>query len=246
VSDDELRRRLQEVPGPGARLDADAIVAGAKRRRRPKTIALSSAATAAAVLIVAPFVAPGLSPLRPASEVGSPMDAAAPESESGADGSTGEESAGGATEPDDAGATEAGEAPAASDTDRAAACGYPSLLDETGIRATFADDPGDGRVDIAFELPASGGEVVVLGVAIAHVAADGAIVSAPDVAAFDDSGTRSQASGAGGLVRLGTFVLDDAPPVDCGVGGESSEAPLLLVELDGQRRGVVGEPGGVR
>ncbi|SDS41895.1 hypothetical protein [Agrococcus carbonis] len=245
MSDDELRRRLQEVPGPGARLDADAIVASAKRRRRPKTIALSSAATAAAVLIVAPFVTPGLSPLRPASEVGSPMDAAAPESDAGADGS-GEESAGGATEPGDAGATEAGEAPAASDTDLAAACRYPSLLAETGIRATFADDPGDGRVDIAFELPASGGEVVVLGVAIAHVAADGAIVSAPEVAAFDDSGTRSQASGAGGLVRLGTFVLDDAPPVDCGVGGESSEAPLLLVELDGQARGVVGEPGGVR
>lgn len=78
--DDELRRRLHDIPAAGARLDTDAIIAGARKRRRPKTIALSSAATVAGVLIVAPFVAPGLSPLQPTGMSTVSDSGAAPES----------------------------------------------------------------------------------------------------------------------------------------------------------------------
>lgn len=234
MSDDELRRRLQELPGPRSGLDADAVVAGAKRRRRPKVAAINAAAAGVGVLIIAPFVVPGLSPIAPTSVL-SEQDAGqpAPAEESG------EDTAGAGA------AEEAAGSPAP-------ACSYPALVDETGIRAAFLDDPADGIADLEL----SGGEVSqwqILGVAVAQVAADRdalTIVAAPDPAALEDAPPAGRSDEIAVVDPVSTVYRDgavlDAPDVDCGVDAPSVPAPLLLIEVDGGRIAVVGEPFDVR
>lgn len=235
MSDDELRRRLQELPGPRAGLDADAVVAGAKRRRRPKVAALNAAAAGVGVLIIAPFVVPGLSPIAPTSVL-SEQDGGqpAPAEESG------EDSAG------------AGAAEPAPDT-LAPACSYPALVDETGIRAAFLDDPADGVADL--ELTPSGPvtQWQILGVAVAQVAVDRdalTIVAAPDLEALEQAPPAGMGDEIAVVDPVSTVYRDgavlDAPDVDCGVDAPSAPAPLLLIEVDGRRIAVVGEPFDVR
>jgi hypothetical protein len=248
VSDeDELRRRLQDVPGPRAGLDVDAAVQEAKRRRRPKVAALTAAATGAGVLIIAPFAVAGMQGLSPVTtaSMSESGQQAPPAEQDGGDGSTdGGEASTGATDTG-TGAPEAGPAAAA-----APACHYPGITDETGISAAFADDPADGSAAIEFTFAGSGGEVRVLGVAVAQVLAGSgtlAIASAPDVSAFPEASGFSRASGSGGgVVVVGQFELVDASAIECGVDGPTAPAPLLLIELDGQRLAVVGDPWGVR
>ncbi|MGM1028516.1 MAG: hypothetical protein ACQEWM_01445 [Actinomycetota bacterium] len=234
MSDDELRRRLQELPGPGSGLDVDAVVAGAKRRRRPKVAALNAAAAGVGVLVIAPFVVPGFSPIAPSSMEQGAGQPAAPAQESGEDA---------------AGSTEAGSA--GSDS-LPLACTYPALVDETGVRAAFLDDPADGIADLELT-PALPPELRILGVAVAQVAADGdalTIIAAPDLEALEDappvgvSEEIARVDPASTVYRDGAVL--DAPDVDCGVDAPSVPAPLLLVELEGRRIAVVGEPFDVR
>lgn len=231
MSDDELRRRLRDLPGPGSGLDVDAVVDGAKRRRRPKIAALNAAAAGVGVLIIAPFVVPGLSPIAPTSVL-SEQGAAQPAQESG------EDSAG-------AGAAES--APGALPL----ACSYPAIVDEIGIRAAFLDDPADGVADLELSGGEAGTTLQILGVAVAQVAAEGdarTIVAAPEPTALEDAppaGEGDVIGSVGGSVFRDGAVLD-APAVDCGLDAPSAPAPLLLVEFEGRRIAVVGAPFDVR
>ncbi len=232
MSDDELRRRLRDVPGPRAGLDVQAVLAGARRTRRPKVAAMTAATTGAAVLIVAPFVVPALSPIAPTggaavSDQGA-EHAGAPAQESGED-------AAGVSEPDSP----------------ALACGYPAIVDETGIRASFLDDPADGVADLELSGVGAGTALQILGVAVAQVAADRdvlAIVAAPDPAALEGAPPvgRSDEDAVVGTRVLRDGAVLDAPAIDCGIDAPSAPAPLLLVELEGRRIAVVGDPWAVR
>lgn len=232
MSDDDLRRRLHDIPGPRGALDVRAVLAGARRTRRPKVAAVTAAAAGASVLIVAPFVVPGLSPIAPTSSVMSDDDAqdagAAPAQESG-------EAAAGAAQPESL----------------ALACAYPAIVEATGIRAAFLDDPADGVADLELSGGPAGTTLRILQVAVAQVATDRdglTIVAAPEPAAL-----AAASPVAGGdevradvpVVLRGSRVLD-APDADCGIDAPTAPAPLLLVELDGQRLAVVGDPWGVR
>ncbi|MBO1769349.1 hypothetical protein [Agrococcus sp. TF02-05] len=230
--EEELRRRLQELPGPASRLDVDAVVERARRRRRPKVAAVTAAATGAGVLIVAPFVVPGLSPMSPSSTVMSDQGAAqeaAPE----------QDSSGG----DASGATEA-------DGSVALACAYPAIRAETGIEATFTDDPADGIAGVELLLPDEAGTLEVLGVGIAQVAADDplTIVAAQDLSVLEaaaNAGSTTPGSEAGS-VTLADVVLPDGPLLGCGIDAATAPAPLLLIELEGRRLAVVGDAYPVR
>ena len=230
--EDELRRRLQELPGPAGRLDVDAVVERARKRRRPKVAAVTAAVTGAGVLIVAPFVVPGLSPMSPTSTVMSDQGAAqeaAPE----------QDSSGG----DASGATDA-------DGSVALACAYPAIRAETGIEATFTDDPADGIAGVELLLPDEAGTLEVLGVGIAQVAADDTltIVAAQDLSVLEaaaNAGSTTPGSEAGS-VTLADVVLPDGPLLGCGIDAATAPAPLLLIELEGRRLAVVGDAYPVR
>ncbi|ERG63650.1 hypothetical protein L332_04170 [Agrococcus pavilionensis RW1] len=230
--EEELRRRLQELPGPASRLDVDAVVERARKRRRPKVAAVTAAATGAGVLIVAPFVVPGLSPMSPSSTVMSDQGAAqeaAPE----------QDSSGG----DASGATEA-------DGSVALACAYPAIRAETGIEATFTDDPADGIAGVELLLPDEAGTLEVLGVGIAQVAVDDplTIVAAQDLSVLEaaaNAGSTTPGSEAGS-VTLADVVLPDGPLLGCGIDAATAPAPLLLIELEGRRLAVVGDAYPVR
>lgn len=232
--EDELRRRLQELPGPTGRLDVDAVVERAKQRRRPKVAAVSAVVTGAGVLIIAPFVVPGLSPLSTTTSVMSEQGAAQEQAPAAEQDSSG----------DSSGAAGAGES-------IAQACAYRPIVAETGIEAAFGDDPDDGIADIDLTLPA-GSRVQVLGVAVAHVAADRdalAIVAAPDAGALLEMATGvggATAGPSGSTAVLADVPLLDAPALGCGLDAPTAPAPLLLIEVDGARLAVIGDPFFVR
>lgn len=60
MNDDELRERLHAMPEPTATIDVDAVVADARRRRRPKVVGAGVAVGAACLAFLAPVVVPGL------------------------------------------------------------------------------------------------------------------------------------------------------------------------------------------
>lgn len=269
--DDELRRRLHEIPSAGARLDTDAIIAGARKRRRPKTIALSSAATVAGVLIVAPFVVPGLSPLQPVGMTSVSSDSgAAPESaeqpapgeqeadsEAGTDGATDEQS-GDAGAAEDAGSGDTGASgPGAAAS--AAAC-TPGAAGDAGLALRFLDDPSDGTADLAVE-NLTGAQIEVRLDDVGSVELDdaGHVVAA---GVWPGRWSRSElGAGAGGD---GGVTVDLEPRVPCAdpggtdpvgpgpVGEGPGIAPVatVLVTRDGEDDAspltIVGEPFGVR
>ncbi|MCH1883743.1 hypothetical protein [Agrococcus sp. ARC_14] len=187
--DDELRSRLQGIPGPRAGLDADAVIARAKRRRRPKTIALSSAATIAGVLIVGPLVVPGLTAFEPASMSGvSSESGAAPESypdsapESDGDGaeSPAATEEGGPVEQTDAGEGDQG---ASGEGGEGAPGGTnactPMPAGNAGLALRFLDDPSDGTADLGItNLTDAQLEVRLDDVGSVEVTAEGQVVSA--------------------------------------------------------------------
>lgn len=155
MNDEELRRRLRDIPSPRAGIDADAVVAAARRRRWPKAIALSSAATVASVLIVAPLAVTGLQLLPQSASQQASSDAGAesaeqPQPDAASEEAQLEESSAGEG---DTGA--AGDLPPTGGND-AAASGAASLVcglqpaTELGLELTFADDPSDGsaRVEV--------------------------------------------------------------------------------------------------
>lgn len=237
--EDELRRRLHELPGPRAGLDADAVVERARKRRRPKVAAVTAAATGAGVLIVAPFVVPGLSPMSPSSTVMSEQGAgqeAAPEQEQAP--AAGQDSGG------DAGAAGAAQA--------AEACAIEDAEAAIGVDIAFEDDPGDGTADVAFTfLEDASFQVDGIGVALVE-RGTGRIIEAPDPAdtAVDrllGSGRHGSIEGEGGgtdgTVMLGVpLVL--AAPVGCSGGSDhAAPAPLVwLTDASGAQRVVVGDP----
>lgn len=243
LHDDELRRRLRDLPGPGGAgagpgggLDPEAAIAGARRRRRPKTAALSVAATVAGVLVVAPFVAPSILP-RAAQDAATMQEGGA-----GPEMAPGSEQAP-ATGGEDTGATEQGSGPGSIP----APCVAAALRADTGIQARFLDDPVDGIASIELDLPPAGGELRISAVGIAQVVAGGGplrIVAAPDAAQLDAfSEERSASAGPGG----GTVVLDDVPidtaeGLGCGLDEPAVPAPLVVGEADGRRVAAIGEP----
>lgn len=264
MSDDELRRRLQDIPAPAARLDADAVVAGAKRRRRPKTIALTSAASVAGVLIVAPLVVPGLSLLpQGASQTVSSDAGAAPESA--------EQPEPGAPEPFESGGAESHSGPVqdsagdgaddsaedagAGDTG-AAGRGAPSLCGMTragdiGLTLRFLDDPGSAapRVEAGGTGTGTGtGSGADAGIAV-FVDLDALDVSSGEAQATRGSAEQDVPLGADAapqVLGVTTQVLEtDA----CGDGNPSAPSPVAIVALAapgapeaGASFAVVGEP----
>ncbi|ROR66407.1 hypothetical protein [Agrococcus jenensis] len=233
MSDDELRRRLHDIPGPGPGIDVDAVLAGARRTRRPKVAAVTAATAGAGILIVAPFVAPGLQSFQPTSAPGLAEDAGAPAQEEGVGGGDA-----GSTE---TGATEAGPADGAALADACAAMTASGI----GIQLRFLDDPVDGASELAVS------SLLDVDATITLEAAGSAAVDAqgvPLAAALDP----------GRVLRLeltaratGSTPVDLGPRADCGVPGEAAGiAPLALVTLvhDGETSTaiVVGDPWGVR
>ncbi|MET4097944.1 hypothetical protein ABIB37_000181 [Agrococcus sp. UYP10] len=232
MSDDELRRRLHDIPGPRSGIDVDAVLAGARRKRRPKVAAITAATAGAGILIVAPFVAPGLQSFQPTSAPGLAEDAGAPAQEEGV---------GGGDAGSQTGATEAGPADGAALADACAAIAATGL----GIELRFLDDPADGSSELAVS------SLLDAGVTITLEAAGSAAVDAqgvPLAAALD----------AGRVLHLdlvaratGSTPVELGPRSDCGVAGEAvGIAPLALVTLvhDGETSTatVVGDPWGVR
>lgn len=229
--DDELRRRLQDIPTPSARLDADAVLAGAKRRRRPKTIALSSAATVAGVLIFAPLVAPGITALRPSDDA-SVDSAAAPESapESPDLGAEGGEEDGTDNAQPDSGASEAG----ASSTEEAPLCGLPRAGD-IGLVLAFAERP-DGTTPV--QVRAVGDDDAQ----ITAVSID-SIVIVDGVAQVDAGETSEQFELAAGEAVALTIAAATLEPGACGDGTPSGATPVAIVGVDGAAPiAVVGSP----
>lgn len=253
--DDELRRRLQDIPAPRAGLDAEAIVAGARKRRRPKTIALSSAATVAGVLIVAPLVTPGLSPLLPrTSGDGVSMDSgAAPEMEP--EPAPQEEGAGGATDGTD-GAEDAGSGDSgASGTALGDTACAPAQAGDAGLALRFLDDPSDGTADLAMEnLTDTAIEVRLDDVGSVELDAEGRIVAAgvwpgrwatSELAAYagSDGGVTVDLEPRVACAQPGTIALPGAGP------GIAPVATVLVTrggEDDATAMTVVGEPFDVR
>lgn len=245
MSDDELRRRLREIPAPTTRLDVDAAIAGARRTRRPKVAAVTAATAGAGVLIIAPFVAPGLQGFQPTSGVAE--DAGAPAQESGpAAGTSGGDSDG-------------GEETLSSPDAAVAGC----LLDDaevaTGMVIEFTDDPSDGVAAVRFTFPPSGGAFGIDAIGVAEVAPDGRVVSAPDPRSAEVE--RVLGTGRGGAVEGGAsgpsalvdvtvedVALLEAPSVRCGVeASTAARAPVLwLTDAQGRAITVLGEPWVVR
>ena len=232
MSDDELRRRLHDIPGPRSGIDVDAVLAGARRTRRPKVAAITAATAGAGILILAPFVAPGLQSFQPTSAPGLAEDAGAPAQEEGV---------GGGDAGSQTGADEAGPADGAALADACAAIDATGL----GIELRFLDDPVDGASELAVSSLLDADATITLEAAgSAAVDAQGV----PLAAALDP----------GRVLRLeltaratGSTPVDLGPRADCGVAGEAAGiAPLALVTLvhDGETSTatVVGDPWGVR
>lgn len=238
--DGDLRRRLQDIPAPSARIDADAVIAGAKRKRRPKTIALSSAATIAGVL-VAPLVVPGLQQLQPASTTGESTDAgAAPESapESGADGSESPV----ATDEGPAEQTDTGEGDqgASGGTASEAFCGLPRA-GEIGLVLAFAEDPADGSAPVVVRTDDGAAVRDLVAVEVAGIAVTG---GEAHVEAGSASEELALARGEAAVLTVTTGVIE---PGTCSDGSPSAHTPVAILGR-GTRTpiAVVGEPFDVR
>lgn len=233
MSDDELRRRLHDIPGPRSGIDVDAVLAGARRARRPKVAAVTAATAGAGILIVAPFVAPGLQSFQTTSAPGLAEDAGAPAQEEGVGGGDA-----GSTE---AGSTEAVPADGAALADACAALAASGL----GIELRFLDDPADGAADLAVRSLLDAGATVTLeATGSATVDAQGTALTA----ALDPGAIVDVELPAGGTSAT---PVDLGPRADCGVAGAAAGiAPLALVTLvhDGETSTatVVGDPWGVR
>lgn len=215
---DDLQRRLRAMPGPDARLDLDAIVADARRRRRPKVAALSAAATAAGVLVVAPFVSPLLLPGSAPAGAPEGMQAPAPA--------------------EDAGGAEA--------EDLAAPCAAPALRAETAAIARFLDDPADGVASIEVVVPDGAAALDVLAVSTAAVdPSSGAVVAAPDAEVVRAASTGAIARAEPGTVVLDDVALAASPALVCPADGADvagAPAPFVVGTQDGRPVAGVGEP----
>ncbi|MGC5078319.1 hypothetical protein [Agrococcus sp. DT81.2] len=224
MSDDDLRRRLHEIPPPTTRLDVDAAIAGARRTRRPKVAAVTAATAGAGILIIAPFVAPGLQSFQPTSAPGLAEDAGAPAEEAGP--ASGQESGTGGG---DSGAGETLSEPAAG------ACGLTRAGD-VGLVLAFATDPADGAAPVW----------------ISTAGADAVEVAAIDVRslALVDDGARVAGGGEQEALTLepGRTVQLAAEsavlPADaCGEGEPAGPSPVALVAVDGAAPvPIVGDP----
>lgn len=268
MSDDELRRRLHDIPAPGAGragagLDADAVVAGAKRRRRPKTIALSSAATVAGVLIVAPLVVPGLGMLQPtgmssvssdsgaAESAEQPVEEAAPGAEAPRD----EDQGGGADGQETTGSEDAGtgDSGASGDAGTGAPDGPSHALDPTlawcGMRAAgdaglaltmleapVMNGPGSGVVQV--EVTNTGAAPITLEVAPVIAIEVGSPSGGSIVGGEAESLTLSPGESA--VLDEPTAVL---PAGVCADRTPSADVPTAIVGRDGAEPiAVVGSP----
>jgi hypothetical protein len=231
--DDELRRRLHELPGPAGRLDVDAVVERARKRRRPKVAAVTAAATGAGILIVAPFVVPGLSPMSPSSTVMSEQGAGQEQAPAPEQDSSGDSGA--------AGAAPAGEACALEDAEAA-----------LRVEIAFEDDPADGIADVAFTF-LDDASFVVDGVGIGLVEpGTGRVAEAPDpadaaVEHARGSGRHGPIAGEGGgtdaSVLLGVPLVRAAPIACGGDTARAVPAPIVwLTDASGAQRAVVGDP----
>lgn len=241
MSDDELRRRMHDIPSPTRRIDVDAAIAGARRTRRPKVAALTAATSGAAILIIAPFVVPGLQSFQPtgagvAEDAGAPAQESGPEQGPGGDESLSEPGAGSAL----------------------AGCMIDDAKVSTGVVITFDDDPVDGIASVRFTFPPGGGSFEIDGVGVAQVTEDGRVAAAPDPRSTEVEqlrGTGGTGAVEGGIagpgeeiaVTMDDVALVDAPAVLCGVEGATAPAPVLwLMDAQGRSLTVIGEPFGVR
>ncbi|WP_347754179.1 hypothetical protein [Agrococcus sp. ProA11] len=222
--DDELRRRLQDIPTPSAHLDADAVLAGAKRRRRPKTIALSSAATVAGVLLFAPLVAPGITGLRPGTSVsvdsGANPESAPASPDFGGEGGGEEDTDGSDNAQPDSGASAA--APAT--TEAAPLCGL-QRAGELGLVLAFAERPG-GATPVQVRVVGDDGARVTTVSIDAFAVSDG-------VARVEPGESREQIVLEAGETAALTVATATLEPGACGEGTPSAPTPVAIVGVDG-------------
>lgn len=222
MSDDELRRRLREIPAPTTRLDLDAAIAGARRTRRPKVAAVTAATAGAGILIIAPFVAPGLQSFQPTSAPGLAEDAGAPAQESGPE--AGQEHAGG-----DAGGDETLSQPGA------AACGLTRAGD-IGLVLAFGADPA--AEDAPVRIGTSGVD------AVGVTAIDVRSIAIREGSATVTPGTAEEplTLEPGAVAELGVEAAV-LPAEACGEGEPAGPSPVALVAVDGAAPvPVVGDP----
>ncbi len=231
MSDEELRRRLRDIPAPRAGIDADAVVARAKRRRRPKTIALSSAATVASVLIVAPLVVTGLQLLpsssqQEASQAGGAESAEHPTSDAASEESRPLESA------EDAGEGDAG----ASGDGAATLCGLP-LASELGMELAFTAEPADGAARAEIRWIEAGAAPRLEAVEVASLEVAGGVARA---VAGEASQALALAASESAALEVPIAVLDAGA---CGEGSPPGAAPVaIVVRGNGSPTAVVGTP----
>lgn len=238
MSDDELRRRLRDIPAPRAAIDADAVIERAKRRRRPKTIALSSAATVASVLIIAPLVVPGLQLPHPASQTATDSGAGAESAEQPASGVEASEESRPLDASEDAGAEDAGDGDtgaAGGAEESALLCGLP-LASSIGLELEFAEPPTDGPAPVIVRT--AGGEAARL--EIVEAASIDVIGSTARVAAGASSEELALAEEETAQLEVPAAVLEAGA---CGEGAPSGPAPVAIIGRGGvPPTAVVGTP----
>ncbi|GAA2174388.1 hypothetical protein GCM10009846_20140 [Agrococcus versicolor] len=173
MRDDELRDRLHAMPEPTARIDVDAVVADARRRRRPKVVGVAVASVAGCLALLSPVVLPSIlgsgastATMQEAgvAEQGAPDAPAAP----GSDAATAEEPG------------ILGE-PAPSGPPVAACAAVPISSVAAGLLVVVRDDDGDGVGTVDVQNVGDAPVDVAIGEAGLGQRAGDVLVVAPDV-----------------------------------------------------------------
>ena len=174
MNDDELRQRLHSMPEPATTIDVDAVVADARRRRRPKVIGTGVAVGAACLAFLAPVVVPGL--LGPDPVTSTLQDQGAAEQAPAAPGSGGDGVQPGSSSDagDDGGAASTLSAPIA-------ACAAMPLADDLALG--YSIDDGDGTARVVIQNLRSQPVTIAVGDVGVGEATDDTLVIAPEVEA---------------------------------------------------------------
>lgn len=242
MNDDELRERLHAMPEPTATIDVDAVVADARRRRRPKVVGAGVAVGAACLAFLAPVVVPGL--LGP-----DPVTSTLQEQGVAEQGDSGAEPAAPASDGDapDAPTLQTSEQPDDVDVAGGPPVGclaLPAAEVAEGLSTSFESAPIDGTATLL--LSNDGGETLTVRVGDVGeaIVADGSVVGAASIgadSALDGPLLRLE---PGETERIGVAVFS-ASACDGGALEAGAVAPVvaLAVGSTGEEREVVlGDP----
>ncbi|SDH26114.1 hypothetical protein [Agrococcus jejuensis] len=235
MNDDELRQRLQAMPEPTTTIDVDAVVADARRRRRPKVIGTGVAVGAACLAFLAPVVVPGL--LGP-----DPVTATLQEQGVAEQGDSGAQPEAPAPAATDESAPTAGDEPDATtftDGDAAESAGaaagacaaVPAAQVADGLSLTFLAQPVDGEATLLVANASDETLVVRIGdVGIAAIEGDGVLASAAIDPASALAGFRAQLA-PGDVERVIVDVATDLAPCAAGDSVDGTLVPVVAVAI---------------